>query len=177
MIKEKELEKLRNTIRYPQGEGITLQYIQNRLKAKADEYQLDVDFYYDQITSGLVGTVVNKVAGGKMQDCIVLFHPSHKKDYTKIVFAVGHQGTMAFVETYAYGMSKNFSKMNRRSAAGKDLKETIFNPDANASAKAMGRLVVNGFMSLGGSKAKLQQEEYWYGGVMEIINEAISAVS
>ena len=71
-------------------------------------------------------------------------------------------------------MSKNFSKMNRRSAAGKDLKETIFSPDANASAKAMGRLVVNGLMSLGGSKAKLQQEEYWYGGIMQIINEAIS---
>lgn len=174
MIKEKELEKFRNTIRYPQGEGITLQYIQNLIKTKASEYQLEVDFYYDQITSGLLGTVVSKVAGSNMQDCIVLFHPAHKKDYTKIVFAVGHQGTMAFVETYAYGMSKNFSKLNRRSAAGKDLKETIFNMDPNASAKAMGRLVANGLLSLGGSKAKMQQEEYWYGGIMQVINETIS---
>ena len=49
MIKEKELREFRPTYKYPDGTGITLQTIQNALKDKANEYQIPIAFYEEQI--------------------------------------------------------------------------------------------------------------------------------
>lgn len=164
MIKAKELSVFKPDVQFLQGNDISLQRIQNVLRERADNYQIPVDFYYDQIGSLL----------SQKEDCLVLFHPQHQKDYYKIVITIRRQGTMAFLSFKTYGTSKNMAKLARGGNAKSDLATALFSGDANASAAALGRTLVNGVLSLGGSKAKKQNEQDWYMGIDQIINELIA---
>lgn len=164
MIKEKELSSYRPDIQYMNGNGISLQSIQNILRDTAGKYQIPINFYYDQV-GGLLS---------KKEECLVLFHPQHQKDYCKFVITIRKQGMMAFVSFKGYGSSKNIGKLSRGGSAKQDLATAIFSKDVNESAAALGRSLVNGVLSLGGNKAKKQEEQDWYSCINQIINEAVS---
>lgn len=173
MIKEKEMTLYQNPYYYPDGTGITLDLIYEQLISVADEYQIPVQFYTDTISRGMISVAVNSLTGESKEECLVLYHPNHQKDYSKYVFRIGKQGTMVFVSVYNYGVSKNFKKLVAGGNAKKDLKKFIFNGDANESAKALGRAVAGGILSIGGSKKKRNEEEMWYAAIGHIIGEVI----
>lgn len=173
MIKEKELELFQKPYYYTEGSQVTLESIQYQISNVASKYQIPVDFYADQISGGLISGAVGALTGGEREECLVLCHPNHQKDYSKYVIRIGTQGTMAFVSVYVYGVSKNFKKLNAGSNAKKDFKDFIFNGDVNESAKSLGKAVVGGLRSLGGSKNKKNDEEMWYAAMKHIIEEVI----
>lgn len=77
MIKEKELREMRPQIRYKDGLEVTLQSVQEALLEAAGQVGLPVAFYTDQVKYG-------GMIGGSTEDCIVLYHPEHQKDYFKV---------------------------------------------------------------------------------------------
>lgn len=173
MIKEKELREFRPTYKYSDGTEITLQTIQNALEDKANEYQIPIAFYEEQIKYG-------GMLSSSMVDCIVLYHPEHRNDYYKIAISIKRQGTMAFISAYEFGESKNLKKLGARAGAGAAMKYGLKNisggdkgvPGLSLVGGAIGG-AVGLLRSVGGSKAKQEQENYYYGAITQIIDEVI----
>jgi len=177
MLKEKDLNEIRPTFRYPNGQEITLGNIQNALADCAAGYQIPVAFSNDQIKSG-------GLLNSSVDDCLIMYHPDHVKDYYKIAISVKRQGTMAFVSTYQFGESKNGNKLNAGASAKADLKAGWKNANAMASAggnnigmelmKGVAKGAAKGILSLGGSKAKKEEEQFYYSAIIQILNDVIS---
>lgn len=173
MIKEKELREFRPTYKYTDGNAITLQTIQNALEDKANEYQVPIAFYEEQIKFG-------GMLSSSTVDCIVLYHPEHRNDYYKVAISIKRQGTIAFVSTNEFGESKNMKKLGARAGAGAAMKYGIKNigggdkgvPGLSLVGGAIGG-AVGLLRSIGGSKAKQEAENYYYGAVLQIIEEVI----
>lgn len=173
MLKDKDLREFRPTYRYSNGKEITLQTLQNAIKDIAMQYQIPVAFYNDQIKSG-------GVFNSQVTDCIVIYHPEHRNDYYKIAISVQYQGTMAFVSAQDFGESKNLKKLNARGAAGSALKqgwnnagrEGNWSPGMSLVGGAIGG-TVGVIRSLGGSKAKQEEENRYYGALVQILDEVI----
>lgn len=174
MLKEKDLREFRPTYRYPNGTGITLQSIQNAIRNKANQYQIPVAFASEKIKSG-------GMLNSTVEDCLILYHPEHQKDYYNIAISIKRQGTMAFVSANDFGESKNLKKINAKSAAGSALKqgwknagkEGNWSPGMSLVSGAIGG-AVGALRSLGGSKGKQEEENNYYGALMQILDEVIS---
>ena len=178
MIKEKDLREFRKTYQYPDGTAITLQTIQNALEDKANEYQIPIAFYDEQIKSG--GMLSSSIV-----DCIVLYHPEHRNDYYKIAISIKRQGTMAFVSSYEFGESKNMKKLGARAGAATAMKSGLkgiggVTQGAPGVSRAIGGIIggsiggaVGLLRSIGGSKSKQEEENYYYGAITQILDEVI----
>ena len=113
-------------------------------------------------------------------DCIVLYHPEHRNDYYKIAISIKRQGTMAFISAYEFGESKNLKKLGARAGAGAAMKYGLKNigggdkgvPGLSLVGGAVGG-AVGLLRSVGGSKAKQEEENYYYGAVVQILDEVI----
>ncbi len=175
MIKAQELQELWPQICYEDGQDITLQTIQSKLNEAAQENEIPVAFRYDQVRSGLLG-------GG--QECLVIYHPEHVKDYFSIAVQVKRQGKVAFISIDSFGTSKlmkaeavrkqilSVAKVgwDRAGDAHKDY--NVLN-DAASGAAFMGAAAV-GIRHLfkgGSDKQKLEEERHWYSSICGIINE------
>lgn len=167
MIKEKELSAYRKPVCYENGSQLSLDGIQNAFLNAANELQISLKISKNQIKSG-------GMLSSNVQDCLVLYHPNHQKDYYNFVVSIRRQGAMAFVSVDTYGSSKNSMRLEHSGQAGKDLKMSIFSKDPNESAKALGRAIAGGIMGLGGSKNKKREEENWYSYIATIIQKVIN---
>lgn len=172
MIKQEELREFRPVYRYAEGNAISLQTIQNAIKDSAMKYGIPVAFEADQIKSG--GFLSKTV-----DDCIVLYHPEHPKDYYRIAISIKRQGTMAFVYANDFGESKNLKKLEARGQSKEAFKGAM---KADTSSMNIGsdsygaQLLKSGFktlVSLGGSKAKQEEENNYYSALMMILDEVI----
>ncbi len=175
MIQEKDLIPYQQPLCYRDGSGVTLDVLHSAFYAKANEFQISMDFKMDQIKSGGIAGI-----GGTSTDCLVLFHPDHLKDYFRYVITIQRQGTMAFVSVFSCGASKNSLKLSAKSNAIGTLKDTIRKTGTNdewsiglSLTKGLGKAALSGLASLGGSKSKREAEEIWYDSVAVIINEVI----
>lgn len=186
MIKEKDIAEFRPQVRFQNGQGITLDTVKNALTDCARANSIPVAFESDQVKFG-------GLIGGKTEDCLVLYHPDHRRDYFNFVITVAHQSSYAFVSVYGGGESKQMKKQDAAAAAkasassvGKSAMRGIMNYDdsiggmfsnaagmAKGTAKLVGSLA-SGIRSLGGSKEKLQQEQNWYAMVSDIFDEIVS---
>ncbi len=173
MLKDKDLKELRPTYKYMNGANITLPSIQNALADTSNRYQIPIAFYRDQIkTGGLLNSKVN--------DCLVLYHPAHRKDYCKVAISISRQGTMAFVRTDEFGTSKNMSRLSARSAAVGSLKTGWRNANRAGNYSPGMSLVggltgaaIGGLRAIGGSRAKQEEENLYYGALLSILDEVI----
>ena len=160
MIKEAELREFRPVIRYQDGEGITLQAVQAAISDCAMELGIPVAFYPDQVKSG------GLFNSGK-DDCIVMYHPEHEKDYFKFCIRVMREGSYAFVSVNDFGQSKQMGKANaaeyaKQDRAGKPLSYKI------------GSMIGQAVRTIGSNKAKLAEEDNYYTCIMDIFDEIIS---
>lgn len=152
MIKENNLRNFRPDVQYTNAQGLTLQTLQNLLKQKVNEYQLEIDFYYDQIKgSALINPPIT--------DCIVMYHPRHKKDYFNIVISIRRRGNISIVSCNDIGTSKN--------------RYSLGNPNLK-SGGSRSSLVIDIIDSITGKNRQIQEEEDWYAGVNLILDDIIS---
>ena len=163
MIKEKELSSERK-IRFANGQGITLDVIKEAVSEEADKNGIPIAFYDEQIKFG-------GLIGGSVEDCIILYHPEHKKDYFNIIFRVTHQGSYAFLNISYYGQSKMQGKIYSATEARQESKEERRGlPLSQRIGHAIGSGIANGIMSIGASKKKFEEEQNWYAIVEDCID-------
>ena len=160
MIKLDELREFRDTIRYQNGDKITLETIQAALQKNALDKDIPVAFKSDQVKSG--GLLKKSI-----EDCIVLYHPEHEKDYFKFCIRVQRQGTYAFVMVNDFGESKQMKKAAVAEHAKADRK-------GQSLSYKTGSLIGQGLRSIGKSKSKLEQEQIYYQCIADILDEVIA---
>lgn len=163
MIKEKELREMRPQVRFKDGQGITLQTVQNALQDCAQANNIPVAFKADQIKFG-------GMIGGSVVDCIVLYHPEHENDYFKIAIQVRHQGNYAFVLVNDFGTSRLLGNEGSHDFLMQTLKNGSGSEKVGALIGAGIRRMVKG----GRNSQKLDEERNWYAMVSDIFDEIIS---
>ena len=164
MFKRKEVEEMRDTVYYKDGDEITFGSVQNALAAQASEARLPMAFRMDHIKEGALM--------GDTTPCLVVFHPEHPTDYYNMLITIGWQGAYALVSVYAAGKSKQMGKFNR-STVGKSMIEDILAGKASGVDLAIG--VIGGLSgSFGKNKSKHQEEQFYYQLCMEIFDQVLS---
>ncbi len=172
MIKSDELREFRPVYTYNDGSAISLQTIKEAISTTAKKYNIPVAFEMDQIKSG--GFLSKSI-----EDCLVLYHPEHAKDYYRIAISIQRQGSIAFVHANDFGESKNLKKLESRGQSKEAFKNAM---KSDAGSYSVGsnsygaQLLKSGFKalsSIGGSKAKQEEENNYYSALMMILDEVI----
>lgn len=167
MIKENELWDYKDPIRYQDGEAVTLMTIQTALTEAAANFAIPVAFKNDQIKSG-------GLFNSATEDCLVMYHPEHEKDYLQFCIRVQHQGIYAIVNVNRCGQSKQLDKAYRSEIAKQGVKDYVHAKDDMATGQAVGRMIGGALGSIGKSKKKLDEEKTYYDYVDTIFNDVLS---
>ncbi len=148
MIKADNLRKFHPGVRIKNGSGITLSAVQTAVEKGAEDIGIPVAFYDDQVKSG-------GLFNSSVEDCIVMYHPDHERDYFKFCIRVGRQGSYAFVSVNNFGESKQIAKANY----------------AENSKREGGPMLDRLVMTIGRSKQKLEEEQMYYQCIFDIFDE------
>ena len=160
MIKADELREFRPQVRYQNGEGITLSTVQEAIKDCAMKMGIPVAFRGDQVKSG-------GLFNSSVEDCLVMYHPEHERDYFKFCIRVKRQGVYAFVSINDFGQSKQMKKAGYAESYKADRK-------GQSMSYKVGSMIGQGIMTIGKSKAKLEEENMYYQCVFDIFDEIVS---
>ncbi len=160
MIKADELREFRPQVRYQDGEGINLGTVQDAIKDCADKMGIPVAFANDQVKSG-------GLFNSTVEDCVVMYHPEHERDYFRFCIRVKHQGVYAFVSINDFGQSKQINKANAVEFAREDRQ-------GQSMSYKVGSLIGQGLRSIGSSKQKLEEEQMYYQCIMDIFDEIVA---
>lgn len=174
MLKSDQLREFRPVFKYTKGDDITLDNLENALISKASDFGVPLLIQRDQIKSGTLFKP-------EVNDCLVMLHPEHQKDYYRIAVTIKHQGKIAFIQCNDFGESKNLKKLayreNAKANAKSGAKFAIFNAENGAdmvgALGVMAKGAVGGLLSLGGSKNKQEQENMYYDALMSILDEIV----
>ena len=159
MIKVDALREFRPAVCYEDGNGISLEVVQEAIRNKAQSMNLPVAFYNDQVKSG-------SLFNSRVEDCAVLYHPEHRNDYFSFCIRVTHQGSYAFVSINDFGQSKQIDKEDRAEWAKQDRK-------GKAVSYKIGSMIGEGIANIGKNKQKLEEERMYYHCVRNIFDEII----
>lgn len=160
MIKADDLREFRPIFRYPNGEGITLQTVQESIEDAAEKMGIPVDFYPTDVKSG-----------GRFkptfEDCLIMFHPDHQFSYFRFCIRVKRQGVYAFVSVNEFGESEQMKKSNlsefmQNDRKGKDMVYKVSS------------MIGQGIRTLGVNKQKLEDEINYYQCILDLFDEIIS---
>ena len=144
MLKEKDLTP-KGTITVREGETVQLAWIKEAIQEEAANRQFPLSITDNQLkTGGLIG--------GSVDDCIVMSHPEHQRDYYKYALTVRRQGTMALIALYLFGNSK-----------------LAVSVGVNERSGLAGRLVGG----LTGAKDKKAREDEWYDFLVMLISDVL----
>lgn len=160
MIKADELHEFRPQVRFPNGEGITLSTVQDAITECAANMGIPVAFKSDQVKSG-------GMFNSTVDDCIILYHPEHEKDYYRFCVRVKHQGKYAFVTINDIGHSKQIGKarvaeFSKEDRKGKDLSYKV------------GSILSSAVLAAGRNAQKLEEEQMYYQCISDIFDEIVS---
>lgn len=150
MIKADNLREFRPSVRFKDGSGVTLPAVQKAIEKCAEGMDIPVAFYDDQVKSGVL-------FNSSVEDCIVMYHPDHERDYFKFCIRVARQGSYAFVSVNNFGESKQMAKANY----------------AENSKREGGPMLDRLVMTIGRSKQKLEEEQMYYQCIFDIFGEII----
>ncbi len=166
MIKVDELREFRPQVRYQNGEGITLMTVQEAIKDCAMKMGIPVAFRGDQVKSG-------GLFNSSVEDCLVMYHPEHERDYFKFCIRIRRQGVYAFVDIHEFGESKQMNKAYRSELAKEGAKGYFKAGNEYDTGKMLGQ-AIGGFVgSIGKSKAKLEEEQMYYQCIFDIFDEIV----
>ncbi len=160
MIKDTELREFRPTVRYQNGEGITLQIVQEAINECAMEMGIPVAFISEQVKSG-------GMFNSSIEDCLVMYHPEHERDYFRFCIRVRRQGLYAFVSINDFGQSKQMAKADTAEYMKQDRK-------GKTMSYKVGSMIGQGLRTLGSNKAKLEEENNYYQCIFDIFDEIVS---
>lgn len=154
MLKEKDLTQTKQ-VRIPNGQNITLNDVKVALKNEADENGVPIAFQSDQVKIG-------GLIGGSTEDCLVVYHPDHQKDYFNTAVRLKHQGNYAFLTIYDFGQSRLLGNAASSEFAKNQVKDAFHGGSVGV---AVGAVVGKGLRTLfkgGANKSKLEEEQNWY---------------
>lgn len=164
MIKEKDIRESR-VVRFQNGSGISLESIRSELQNLASREGIMVALDDEQLR---FGSLFNSTT----ENCLLLYHPDHRKDYINSILRLTRQGNYAFLHIYEYGQSKMAVKMYAATDARTEAREERRSmPLGERIGAALADGLVNGLMSIGANKQKYEQEQQWYAIVEDIIDE------
>lgn len=162
-IKGKELQEFRPTIRYMDGEGITLQTIKEAIADAGRNYGIPIAFQNDEVSNGLFSDNI---------PCVVMYHPEHYSDYLRFCIQRGTQGKVALISVYTCGTSRQLKKdaiAGNKTGAGAAL---LFGGAAGVGY-AIGAGIRKAANAIGRNKSKLEEEKNWYGAIQGILDEVV----
>ena len=107
MLRERELSNFRPQVRIQDGGAVTLGTVQEAVKACAEEHGIPMAFGTDQIKFG-------GMIGGHVEDCLILYHPEHPKDYFIFPVTISYQSNYAYVSIFCAGESRQMKNRTRR---------------------------------------------------------------
>lgn len=159
-MRDADLHQVRQPIFYKDGTNVDLQNIAQLLQAGFAKYNVPVAFEFDKVKAG--GLLKSTTT-----DCLVLYHPEHKKDYVNFVIRLSNQGTMTFVNVDSFGSSKQMKKQieyetNREQRRGQDVGSQLAN------------ILTTNLMTLGRSKSKLEEEKNYYKTCHAVMDEVFA---
>ena len=174
MIQEKELQEMRPTVQYKNGQHITLHSIQDALQRCLNNGNIPVAFEIEQIKRG--GVL------GHTEECLAIYHPEHRKDYFSFAVSVKYQNTYAFVSVNGFGVSKLMNLEAARKQFNISAKEGFnyishrgYNPLQNAAAGASfiaaGVMGVRHLAKGRSDKEKMEVEQQWYSIICSAFDE------
>ena len=168
MIRRDELREFRPDIRFLNGQEISLEKVCELLKEYAEQMGIPVNLRKDTVKMGGVFS--------KTQECVVMFHPEHEKDYFKFCIIVSQRGKYTFVSVKDFGHSKQMDKAQSATNAKEHLKKS-FTVDIGKGETFMGAgfqalgAIPAGLKALGTNKGKLEEEKMYYQCMMDIFNK------
>jgi len=168
MIKEKELREMRPQARFKDGSDLTLETLQDAIQNLADHYGIPTAFHKDQIKYG-------GLIGGTVADCLVLYHPSHEKDYFQFAIQIKHQGSYAFLSVHDFGSSKLMDNQASHDLMVSTVKNSWKDKNSNGT-EAVGVVIGAGLRRIvkgGRNNLKLEEEQNWYSMISDIFDELI----
>lgn len=138
-------------VRFPNGEGVNLVVLQERLQDECDSNGIPVAFRSDTLKTG---GLFSKQA----EEILILYNPEHSADYLQFLIRITHQGKYAFMDVFKVGGSKNFARENNAH-------------DSNGGGFAVAQGIFN---KLSGHSQKLQEEENFYTILSDCLQNIIS---
>lgn len=155
IIKEGDLQELREAIQYRDGNGISLNRLKRDIASCAENMGIPVTFEIGQV----------KVGGflkSELEDCLVFYHPDHEKDYYKVCIRLMWIGRSCKISFYSFGESKQMKKMYLYNQA---VQGGIDNGGGQLASRIMGSLLVPGI-----NKRKAEEEQMYYDLILELID-------
>lgn len=164
MIKETQLYEHIPTVQYSGMDPAkdikeVLRLIKDRLEMEARTEEIELSIREDQVKAG-------GMFNSSVQDCIVLYHPKHEKDYFNFCIRVRRQGRYCFMSTDVFGVSKMLGK--EQNAAG-----ALSGASGAQSGGDLFFAALKGIMSLGHNKQKLEEEKFYYSCLTDIIKRVL----
>ena len=172
VIKAKDMRELQKPCMYKNGNEITLEIIAKAIAAEAEEICIPVAFEYGRINNG--GALLKELL-----DCLIVFHPDHKKDYYNLAISLRRQGNATIVYANDFGISKNSKKLAHKENAKSQVSggwKQYWEPKNNSSTLVNGLIggAIGAIQGFGGSKAKQEEENMYYTILLDIIKRVIS---
>ena len=153
MIKDKQLTRLQPPIVHKDDEQrITLDLVEHSLNENAKSKAIPIAFRRDKVKTGMFKKTI--------EDCLVIFHPKHKKNYCMVAIRLQRVDNNTHLLTHEFGTSKNSVKAASAEGA------------ASATEGALKGAIVKGL--LGPSKKKIEEENNWYYDIGVIIGEVVT---
>ena len=112
------MREFRPVYQYEDGEYVTLDAVKWAISEAAQNLDVPVAFYPDQVKSG---NLFNK----SVEDCLVMYNPEHKNDYYLICIRVQHQGNLAYVAINNFGSSLRWINLLVRSMQSRIDRERV----------------------------------------------------
>lgn len=160
MIKIDDLREFRPVYQYEDGEYVTLDAVKGAISEAAQNLDVPVAFYPDQVKSG---NLFNK----SVEDCFVMYNPEHKNDYYLICIRVQHQGNLAYVIINDFGSSSQMDKFARSEYAKQDRQ-------GKSLSYKIGSVIGSTVRNLGKNKQKLEEEQRYYDAIQHILDQVTS---
>lgn len=167
MIKAADLMEARPTVKYQDVEEVSLEKIKETLEECANKKGIEISFKKEQVMSG-------KSKRDEIEDCLVIYHPKHEKDYFKICIRIKKQGVYTFVSIHQFGKSKLNTKNRMVNGAaigavvGAGLSGSLL---GGVMGLAAGNVLKK---KLSPDQIKMEEENMYYDCLMDIIDEVIS---
>ena len=160
ILKEKELSEFRTPIHVGDATGLSLEQLKLDLEDCSQEMGIPASFEIGQVKTG-------NVFNSEQEDCIIMYHPQHEKDYYKFCFRLMWIGKSCKVWFYSFGRSKQLEKMYAYDQA---VKGAMDRGASASSARIMGRLFVHGV-----KQRKAEEEQMYYDTVNQVIDTVFTS--
>lgn len=148
---------------------MTLEAVQQVLASYASRAGISLSFRREQIKSG-------GLFNSRMEDCVIVYHPDHMKDYFSFCIKITRQDDFIIVFVKEMGQSKQMDKAYRSELTKQGVKCYIHAgvEDYETMGKSRGTAIGGALGSIGKSKKKLEEEKAYYQIVYSAFDEIIS---